>query len=391
MVKKIIFLINLILVLLYTIVFVSCKDTNSYTIKGDIKGIKNLDIYVVTHIDSAFCKDTISIQSNRLFKFFGLKNNTFTFRCKSETLQPVVFYLEKGNIWVTVWAKNGDNIVLTGDVNYPELVLAKGGEVNDLLSEFKVKNRPLIKEIGDLRDKILANSKANNAVSAEMANAQFSSQIKNINQSLKSHVMNFVKLHPSSVASLVLIQDFLLDIESPADIQQILSLITGEAKENELYNKLQAWSMKDQQTAVGSPAPDFSIVSTKKDTVRLETFNDKYLLLIFAASWSRFSESDYPKWIDIRKTFPENELGMLTISLDENKSDWEKIIKEKGFTWTQVIDNTGWASPMVSLYNVSEIPCNYLIDKDKTIIGSKIPIDSIRSILNNTLKLKIRN
>jgi len=380
MAKKKIFLLNILFVLSYTIVFVSCKDTGSYTIKGDIQGVKIHDIYVVTRTDSTFCKDTIQIKSNR-----------FKFRGKSETLQPVVIYMEKGNVWVTVWAKNGEDIVLTGDVNYPELILAKGGEVNNLLSEFKVKNKALIKEIGDLRDKILTNSKANNAMGAEMANAQLSSQIKNINQSLKGQVMDFVKLHPASVASLVLIQDFLLDIENAADIQQILSLITGEAKENELYKRLQTWSMKDLQTAVGSPAPDFNIVSTKNDTIRLGTFNDKYLLLIFAASWSRFDETDYPKWMDIRKTFPESELGMLTISLDENKSDWEKVAKEKGFTWTQVIDNTGWASPMVSLYNVSEIPCNYLIDKDKTIIGSKIPIDSIRSVLTNTLKLKTKN
>jgi len=373
-------LLNLLFVLLCAFGFVSCKDTNSYAIRGEIKGIKNPDIYVVTRTDSTVSIDTIQVKANK-FKFKG----------ESENLQPVVIYMEKGNVWMTVWAENGKNIILTGDVNYPELILAKGGEVNDLLSEFRVKNKGLIKEIGDLRDKILTNSKGNNAMSAEMANAQLSSQIKNINQSLVNQAMDFIKLHPSSVASLVLIQDFMLDNEKAADIQPVLSLITGEAKENELFNKLQAWSLKDQQTAVGSPAPDFSIVSTKKDTIRLETFKNKYLLLIFAASWSRFGESDYPKWLDIRKTFPEKELGMLTISLDENKADWEKIVKEKGFTWTQVIDNAGWSSPMVSLYNVSEIPCNYLIDKDKIIIGSKIPIDSIRTLLTNTLKPKTKS
>jgi len=371
---------NLIFILLCVFVFVSCKDTNSYTISGDIKGIKNPDLYIVTRTDSAVHIDTIRVKADK-FKFKG----------ESENLQPVVIYMEKGNVWITVWAKNGDDIMLTGDVNYPELILAKGGEVNDLLSDFKEKNRALIKQIGDLRDKILANSEGNNATGAEMANAQLSSQIKNINQSLENSAMNFIKLHPTSVASLVLIQDFMLDNEKAADIQPVLSLITGEAKENELYTKLQAWSRKDQQTAVGSPAPNFSVVSTKGDTIRLETFKDKYLLLIFAASWSRFGESDYPKWLDIRKTFPESKLGMLTISLDENKADWKKVVKEKGFAWTQVIDNAGWASPMVSLYNVSEIPCNYLIDKDQIIIGSKISIDSIRSILTNTLKLKTKS
>jgi peroxiredoxin len=380
MAKRKSFLLNLIFILLYLSVFVACNDTNSYTISGNIKGVNHSDIYVVIRTDSTVLIDTIHIKSGK-----------FKFKEQSENLQPVVIYMEKGNVWMTVWAKNRDNIFLTGDVNYPELILAKGGTVNDLLSEFKSTNRALIKGKSDLKDKILTNSKENNAMGAEVANAQFSSQIKNINQSLKGHVMDFIKLHPSSVASLVLIQDFLLDIESAKDLQSTLSLITGEAKEDELYHKLQTWSLKDQQTEVGNPAPDFSILSTKNDTIQLKTFKDKYLLLTFAASWSRLSKSDYSQWLNIRKTFPESKLGMLTISLDENESDWEDVAKDEGFTWTQVIDNAGWSSPMVSLYNVSEIPCNYLINKDKIIIGSKIPIDSIQSILTDTLKLKIKS
>ncbi|MDR2621664.1 MAG: AhpC/TSA family protein [Dysgonamonadaceae bacterium] len=374
------YLLNLAFGLLCTLVFASCKDTDSYTIHGNIKGIENPDIYIVTQTDSTAWIDTIQSKAGK-----------FKFKSTSENLEPVVIYMEKGNVWVTVWAKNGEEITLTGDANYPELVLAKGGETNNLLSDFKTRNRALIKEKGDLRDKILINSKENNDMGVEMASAQFSSQIKNIDQSLKKEVTDFVKLHPSSVAALVLIQDFLLDIENAFDIQPALSLITGEAKENELYAKLQTWSMKDLQTEVGKPAPDFDIISTKNDTVRLETFKDKYLLLMFTASWSPFCESDYPQWLTIRKDFSEKELGMLTISLDENKSDWEKLVKEKSFTWTQVIDNAGWSSAMVSLYNVSEIPCNYLIDKDKKIIGSKIPTDSIQSILTSKLKLKAKN
>ncbi|GHT64227.1 hypothetical protein AGMMS50239_21560 [Bacteroidia bacterium] len=377
-VKK--YILNPIVVLLCTLVFASCKDTNSYTINGNIKGIGSPGLYIVTRTDSAARVDTIQSKAGK-FKFKG----------ESESLQPVVVYMEKGNVWVTVWVKNGENITLTGDANYPELILAEGGKINDLLSDFKTEHKNSIKEKGDLRDKILTNSKENNVTGAEIANVQFLSQIKNIDQSLKGHVMDFIASHPSSIASLVLIQDFLLDIENASDIQPALSLISGEAKENDLFAKLQTWSMKDRQTEVGSPAPDFNLLSTKNDTIRLETFKNKYLLLTFAASWSQFCEPDYPEWLAIRKAYPEKELGMLTISLDENKSDWEKLVKEKGFTWAQVIENAGWSSAAVSLYNVSEIPCNYLIDKDNKIIGSKIPIDSIQSILTDTLKLKTKN
>jgi peroxiredoxin len=363
-------LLNLIFALLCAFVFVSCKDTGSYTVLGNLKGVETNELYIVTRSDSVLRIDTIQSKAGK-----------FKYKSKSETLQPVVIYMEKGNIWVTVWAENGENIILTGDINYPELVLAKGGDVNNLLSDFKTANNALIKKKSDIKDKISANSKQNDATSAEIASDRFASQIKNIDQTLKIHVMDFVKSHPTSVASLVLIRDFLTDTENAADIQPALALISGEALENELYAKLQAWVAKVRQTEAGSQAPNFSILNTKNDTIRLDSFKNKYVLLIFAASWSPFCEADYIKWLDIRKKFPEKELAMLTVSLDENRADWEKLAEEKGFSWMQAIDNAGWASSMVSLYNISELPCNYLIDRDKKIIGSKIPIDSIQTIL----------
>jgi peroxiredoxin len=357
-------------------IFISCKNIDYYTINGNLTGLENTDIYIVTKSDSVSRIDTIPA-----------KNDKFRFTGVSDSLNAVVLYMQKGNVWATVWAKNGDNITLNGDVEYPELILAKGGEVNNLLSAFKGKNKALIIEKGDLNDKILINSNDSNILNTGITDAQYLSRIKAINQLLKVETEDFVKSNPASVASLVLIQDYILDVENVNDILPLLEQITDEAKENELYDRLQNWSIKKQQTEIGHQAPDFSLVNTQKDTLSLKSFENRYLLLTFAASWCPTCESDYAKWLAIRKAFPEKKVGMLTVSLDENISDWKELAKEKGITWMQAIDNAGWASNMVSLYNVSEIPCNYLIDKDGKIIGSKIPADSVKALL----ELKIKN
>jgi peroxiredoxin len=355
---------------LTTLIFVSCKDLNSYTIRGEIAGLESAEIYVVTTDSSTFRNDTI--QS---------KKGKFRFNAVSETLEPVVIYMENGNVWITIWAQNGEKISLSGDVNYPELITVQGGEVNNLLTTFKNENKEILKERRELKDKISANANQSGELSAEVAGSQLSSKIKNLDQLLKMRAEDFVKKYPNSVASLVLIEDYILDIDDASSIQSVLSLITDPAKENELFEKLQVWSLKDKLTDVGSPAPDFSVIDTKNDTITPETFKGKYLLLTFAATWCPFCEPDYPKWVDIRKKFSEKKLGFLIISLDENGDSWKKLAEEKKIKGTQVIDNAGWASSMVSLYNVSEIPCNYLIDKENKIVGSKIPIDSIRTLL----------
>ncbi|MDR3218185.1 MAG: AhpC/TSA family protein [Dysgonamonadaceae bacterium] len=358
-------------------IFLSCKDENAYIVKGNIKGIGSGELYFAADIDSALRMDTVPV-----------KDGKFTYRGQSDTVIPLIisYKKEKETAWITVWVSNGENVSLSGDADYPELIMVKNGETNDLLSDFKNDNKSLIKERGDLRDKILANSGNVDNLSTEINEMQLVSQIKNLDQILKTKAEDFVEAHPSAIASLVLIQDYIMDTEHPENMHPYLSLITGEAEKNKLYQKLEQYSSKYRQTLAGNPAPDFKAIDVKRDTIDLKAFKDKYLVVNFAASWCSLCEPEYADLVAIRDTFPKKEVELLTISLDENAKEWTHLAKEKGIDWVQVIDSAGWDSGLVSHYNVSTIPCNYLIDKEGKIIGSKIPADSIISILTELIK-----
>ena len=363
-----------IYLLLLVLVVTSCGDRNSYILKGNIKGLQSPNLYIVSGNDLHI--DTIKTK-------FG----KFTYRGVSQTVEPVLINMEDKSVWITLWVQNGGKFSLTGDANYPEIIMVKGGEINKLLTGFKTENQSLIKERCDLRDRLFSNLEHTEESSVNN-DAQLSSQIKNINQILKTRAQDFVEVNPSSIAALAMIQDYILDIENASDIQPFLDLVTEEVKANSLYDKLQILCLKDRQTEAGHPALDFNIRDTKNDTISLETFKDKYLILTFASSQCEFCKLDYSKLLDIRNTFPEKDLAVLTISLDENKEDWKKLAEENEIKWIQVIDSVGWASEMVSLYNVFSLPCNYLIDNKGIIIGSKLQVDSIQTIITEKLKDK---
>jgi len=361
--------------LLFALFIISCEDTHSYLIKGNIKGLKSAELYIVSSKDLHV--DTIRSKSGK-----------FTYRGVSPTIDPLVIYMENGDAWMTLWAQNGDKITLTGDVNYPELIIAKGDGANKLLSEFKEENLSLIKEKCDLRDKLHARLKNSTAETGLSSDVQLSSQIKNVDQILKTRAQDFVEAHPSSIAALVMIQDYIFDVENASAILPYLNLLTDEVKANPLYDKLYTRCSNDLQTKAGQPALNFKLTDTRKDTVSLETFKDKYLVLTFAAANCDFCEPEYAELLAIQNTFPEKELAILTVSLDENKEDWANLAQEKGIHWIQVVDGTGWNSEMASRYNVLTIPCNYLIDKEGIIIGSKLRMDSIQTILSEKIKKK---
>jgi len=362
-------IINSFCFLLLALIVVSCGNENSFTLKGNIKGLQNPKIYVVAGDSLQF--DSIQVK-------FG----KFTYRGVSKTVEPLLLYMENKNAWVTLWVQNGETFSLTGDAGYPEIMMVKGGEINNLLSKFKRDNLSAIKEKCEFRDKLSSESNIN------MNNSQFASQLKNVDQILKAKAQDFIAAHPSSVASLVLIQDYILDVKNACGIQSLLNQLTGEAKANPLYEKLNTLCIKDLRTKVGQPALNFKIKNTQNDTVSLETFKDKYLILTFATSQCELCKPEYDELLNIKKTFPAKELAILTIFLDENKEEWKALAKEKGINWTQAIDSMGWASEAASLYNVSSVPCNYLIDKTGIIIGSKLRVDSIQSILKEKIKLK---
>ncbi|MDR2087411.1 MAG: TlpA family protein disulfide reductase [Dysgonamonadaceae bacterium] len=209
-----------------------------------------------------------------------------------------------------------------------------------------------------------------------------------MDQSLKAEAKEFIRLHPASVASLVLIQDYLMDNSNKENIKPYLSLIEGEARNDRFYKRLNSLAERYQRTAIGHPAPDFSLISNRNDTISLKTFKNKYLLLTFEASWCDICNDDYPALANIRKKFPKNEVEILTIALDENKDDWEKLAKKQNIDWYQVTDVYGLASDMVALYNVNTIPNNFLIDKKGIIFAKDISTDSIKTLLNERIKIK---
>ena len=366
-----------IYLLLLPLIIFSCEDKNTYILKGNIKGIQSPEIYIISGSDLHV--DTIKSKSGK-----------FTYRGKSQTVEPLVIYFENGNAWITLWVENGEKYSLTGEANYPELIMVKGGEINRLMTEFKNDNYSLIKEKCDLRDKLLARTELSTGSNSNN-DTQISFQMRNIEQILKTKAQDFVFANPSSITALIMIQDYILDIECAADIQPFLNNVTEEVKTNPLFNKLQRLSFKDLYTKAGQPALNFSITDTKNDTISLETFKDKYLILTFANSLCEFCKPEYAELITIQDTYSAKELAILTISLDENKEDWKKLATENSINWIQAIDSTGWASEIASQYNVLSLPCNYLIDKKGIIAGSKISVDSIISILKEGIKLKTKN
>ncbi|MDR0413286.1 MAG: DUF4369 domain-containing protein [Dysgonamonadaceae bacterium] len=330
----------LALYIVFTILFLTgCGDNKSYVVEGRVDGLTNYTVYAVTTDDHKIKIDTLIAKEGR-----------FSFVSSGDSIAPVIFYMEEQSAWVTVWVRNGETITVAGNVNDPERIEINGNEINDLLTGFKQQNK------GASKDTLLS--------SAE----------------------NFIKDHPASIASLVVIQDYLMEDEDPGTLGRCLSLIESPAKEDLLYARLNTVYHRILQTTPGSLAPGFSVVDVKGDTLTLDSFKDRFLLLAFESFACNCYDETYPVLKKLRKRYSEKKLAILSIAFDEDPVEWEQIARKYAISWQQGLDRQGLASPLLTLYNINTLPDYFLIDNQRKIVAAHDSVGEIEILLRERIK-----
>jgi len=356
---------------LFVSLLLSCQQEYNYTITGKLQNASDSLVFVSFYGQEKI--DTILCEKGE----FSIKGNV-------DSLTYLTILIPETGIWLDVWVKKDDKLTLNGDVHFPDLISIKGNDINEKLTSFKTSNKTLLQEKADLfrlqqeseKDTLLDNA---NELS-------YAVKITNIEYQLAEKAEEFIKNNPSSTASLTLIRDYLVDPENSNKMEEHLSLIQTPATESHLYNYLNALLEKIKRTAVGSPAPDFQITDIKGDTLSLSNFQDKYLLLTFAASWCDVCRKDNKSLVNAYTKFKNKGLQMFTVSFDEEKEDWKQAAKEDKITWLQAIDTQGWGAKMLITYNISSIPSNFLIDKEGVIIDRNLFGEALEEALKELYK-----
>lgn len=191
----------------------------------------------------------------------------------------------------------------------------------------------------------------------------------------KNAVTKFIEGHPNSFVSLYAIQNissdgiFTIEAEQAAPLFQLLSQgIRTSLSGKELYKDI----TRAQRTAIGSIAPDFRQRDTFDRDVKLSSFRGKYVLIDFWASWCKPCRAENPALLRTFLKFKDRNFTILSVSLDNSKSNWLKAIHKDHLAWTHVSDLKFWKNDVALLYGVKTVPQNYLISPEGKIIGRNI-------------------
>ncbi|MEP7165922.1 MAG: TlpA disulfide reductase family protein [Ferruginibacter sp.] len=365
---------KVLLILITSLLIISCKtknETERFRLTGEIKNTVDQKIYLEQIYFSQKdpeVVDTAEIKNGK-FELSAIAPEEGLYRLRLDKLDHgFIFINDKAQIDFQADLKNINLEAPT--FNSPANALLK-----KLMVDLNKRNEEITASIANI-DRLKAGHANDSLVAVETG------KLNEMGYGLKNYILQFIDTASDPVVTM-----FGLGYTRDIDPSELKDAIPGLAKRFpkhrgvaaivSQYNEfmIQRNQPKPVNTGglqVGSMAPDFTINDVNNKPVSLSSLKGKYVLVDFWASWCGPCRGENPNVVAAFNKYKDKNFTILGVSLDEDRSEWIKAIKEDGLSWRQLSDLKGMNSSVVSVYGIDGIPYNVLLDPRGKIIATAL-------------------
>ncbi len=349
----------------------SCNKAgeNEYIITGTIKGVDGKKVYLEVQDDmtGAFkTLDTVVVEGGKFTMKGSAKESDINLIQIESVEGKIPFILENGDIEMDINKDSLSLVKVTGTYNNDELTAYRelGSAIQKKMMKFQKDNMAKMN---------LAQQKKDTATINALSKEYFKFQ-----KDFAAQSEEYVKKHPKSFISLLLIESFFQQMVEPAKITTYFNGLDKELKANKHGKKIKSQldlinkPAAPVGVAVGAMAPDFSAPDPNGKMVSLKQCMGKVTLIDFWASWCNPCRAENPNNVAMYNEFHAKGLNIIGVSLDKDAAKWKEAIAKDKLTWPQISNLKYWDEPIRVTYGVESIPATFLLDANGTVVAKDL-------------------
>lgn len=366
----------------------SCSQKDGVTIKVNVVSQENNMLYF-SRVDfkQTVILDSVKISAGENIKKFKV----------GQGAEPTFYTISvKNGGAITLLTEQNEKINLTFDIR-------KMLDYTVLGSVGSTKVQYLAKEFGKSKQKLDALIEKYVKSESDFDKKSIESEFERTLQEQKEFNLKFIKENPLSKASIMAIyqkyndnlfvfnsSDDLLAIKTVASAWRALYPESDYTKgmideikkiENVISNaKIQNLIASSEITI-----PELEIPNKNGVKIKLSSLKGKVVLLDFWVTGNTNSLLDNRELLEIYNQYKGKGFEIYQVALDQNRDEWINAIETANLPWISVCEGDPNGSYAALLYNIKQIPANYLIGRNQSIIGKNLYGDDLKKALSKAL------
>lgn len=350
----------LLLIYLCFAIFSCEKENKEFEIKGKIKGVNDGTFIYLSHGNAL---DSCLISNNQ-FNFKGsIIPNQNAILYLNNPSSSKLFWIDTTKLHIQSKTPNLENCIVMGGKAQREMRILEerrkinSEEINNIINRLKAKDLD-----SSVKDSLIL-------------------KYRDIQKKTMDINKNFVEEYPSSIVSAYMLNRYKKGWGVKIS-KEMFSQMSDDVKETHYGISIARFINLAANLTIGDRYVDFEQLNTVEQKVKFSDIRADYTLIDFWASWCKPCRISNKNLKILYNKYKSEGFTIVSISLDENKTNWINAIKEDALTWDNLTDLRGKENEAAIVYNVDAIPDNVLIDSNGIIIGRNM--DSVT--LNRKLK-----
>lgn len=365
------------------LLLVSCQEKKhgAFVVQGVIENATATKVSLMElpfNSQQAIVLDSTTLDKKGGFTLRGMAKEEGIYRLVLENGPDVILINDSKSIRVKLNVNDYRNYVVEGSEASQKL--------HDLFEAYIDKDSALMATFKEI-DTLAKQPNADSLLS--LSKKKRDDQLANINNTVKTFISN-----SSSAAATFYAIGLASRTMPPEEIKPLIDKAVTKFKDHSgllavqklVSSQSTAKATGPQYMLMNQPAPDITMPDLKGQTISLNNFKGKYVLVDFWASWCGPCREENPNVVEAYNKFKDRNFTIVGVSLDQDKEAWLRAVEKDKLSWTHISDLKQWESPVVPAYGIEGIPFNVLLDPSGKIIASNLRGKGLQEKLQEVLK-----